>query len=126
MANSNPNDSEISYSLVDRDSGVLDVDGNDGTVQIGRAFFSIWQLRGYSNITYSGSKRVVLNLKDAPLTTDVSRKSSVRLKMLKRDVLFRTPQPIRLDIGDASYDGAVFSRAFLRMPRRPDTISAGI
>ena len=56
------------YSLTDAQTTALDVDGSDGDISIGRAYYSIWDAGGDDEINYSGSDRVLINLNDATLT----------------------------------------------------------
>lgn len=56
-----------SYSLTDARTARLDIDGRDGDISIGRAYYSIWDAGGADEINYSGSSRVLINLNDATL-----------------------------------------------------------
>jgi Ca2+-binding RTX toxin-like protein len=111
-ANPNTNSTDTTYTLLDRDTGVLDVDGSDGTVQIGRAFYSIWDTGGTDKIAYSGSRRVVLNLNDASLSTTDDVETLEWIEDVKSAKNYTSlPNELRLDLQDVSYhSGGFFSR----------------
>ena len=113
-ANPNTNKTDTTYTLVDRTTGSLDVDGSDGTVQIGRAFFSIWDTGANDEIVYSGSKRVVLNLNDATLSTTDDAETQEWIKQVKlANHYSELPNEFQNDITDPNYHaGGFFSRIF--------------
>lgn len=59
------------YTLTDAGTVALDIDGDDGTVSIGRAFYAIWDTSGIDTITYGGVNAVVINLNEATLSDTV-------------------------------------------------------
>ncbi|MDJ0697010.1 cadherin domain-containing protein [Mastigocoleus sp. MO_188.B34] len=113
-ANPNTNNTDTTYTLVDRTTGSLDVDGSDGTVQIGRAFFSIWDTGAKDEIVYSGSKRVVLNLNDATLSTTDDAETQEWIEQVKlANHYSELPNEFQNDIEDPNYHaGGFFSRIF--------------
>ena len=114
-ANPNTNNTITTYRLVDLKTGALDVDGNDGTVEIGRAFFSIWDTGGTDRIIYSGSKRVLLNLNDATLSTtdDAETQKWIEQVTLAKHYS-QLPSEFKNDLEDPNYHaGGFFSRVFV-------------
>jgi len=69
-ANNSAHLGDTAYQLTDPRSANLDVDGSDGTISIGRAYYSIWDSTGDKDtIDYTGSARVLINLNAATLDT---------------------------------------------------------
>ncbi len=62
---------DTTYTLTDAGTVALDIDGDDGSVSIGRAFYAIWDTSGNDTITYSGVNGVVINLNEATLSDTV-------------------------------------------------------
>ncbi|GGL78806.1 hypothetical protein [Wenxinia marina] len=60
------------YTLSDRQTGIRDLDGDNGTVNIGRAFYGIWDTGGTDTIQYNGASSVVINLNEATLNQSVT------------------------------------------------------
>lgn len=56
------------YRLTDARTAPLDIDGADGSISIGRAYYAIWDAGGVDRIIYDGDERVFLNLNEATLT----------------------------------------------------------
>lgn len=56
------------YRLTDAQTAPLDIDGADGSISIGRAYYAIWDAGGVDRIVYDGDDRVFLNLNEATLT----------------------------------------------------------
>jgi Ca2+-binding RTX toxin-like protein len=106
------NNTDTLYVLSDRDTGALDVDGSDGIIQIGRAFYSIWDTGGTDKIYYNGAKRVVLNLNDASLTLSDDIDTLLWIEDVKSAKNYGSlPTELKLDLQDASYhSGGFFSR----------------
>jgi Ca2+-binding RTX toxin-like protein len=113
-ANTNTNTGDTTYTLVDRGAGALDTDGTDSTVQIGRAFFSIWDNGGTDRITYNGSRRVVLNLNDATLSTTDDALTQEWIGQVKQAKNYsQLPSEFQNDIESSNYHaGGFFSRIF--------------
>lgn len=59
------------YNLTDAATVALDLDGDDGSISIGRAYYSIWDSGGIDEISYGGADRVLINLNDATLQTSL-------------------------------------------------------
>ena len=79
------------YRLTDPESEALDIDGSDGTVTIGRAYYSIWDAGGAADsIVYSGSNSVLINLIDAPLTT--TRSAPLMMNSPPPSMIGRSPR----------------------------------
>ncbi|MEL7333150.1 MAG: matrixin family metalloprotease [Cyanobacteria bacterium J06560_2] len=113
-ADTTTNSTNTTYTLVDRRAGAIDTDGSDGSVQIGRAFFSIWDTGGTDSIEYNGSKRVVLNLNDATLSKTDDAETKEWIKQVKQGELYsELPSEFQNDIESADYHaGGFFSRVF--------------
>jgi hypothetical protein len=113
-ANTTTNNTNTTYTLLDQQTGPADVDGTDGTVQIGRAFFSIWDAGGTDQIVYNGNKRVVLSLNDATLRqTDDTVTATLVAQVANSTRFTQLPQKLRDDITDPRYHaGVFFSRIF--------------
>ncbi len=47
---------------------MLDLDGDDGTVSIGRAYYSIWDAGGNDTISYNGQMDALINLNTAQVS----------------------------------------------------------
>ncbi|TGD94973.1 matrixin family metalloprotease [Methylobacterium nonmethylotrophicum] len=61
------NTGSTSYALTDQATIGRDLDGSDGTVSIGRAFYSIWDTGGTDTISYAGVNHALINLNAATL-----------------------------------------------------------
>ena len=83
------NEGNTTYKLTDEGSAPLDVDGSDGSVSIGRAFFSIWDTGGTDEITYGGSNRVVLNLNNASLSLTHDTRTQALVDLIKESAGFK-------------------------------------
>lgn len=108
------------YLLTDPRSQGRDLDGSDGSVAIGRAFYSIWDTGGTDLIKYAGNKHVLINLNQATLNQSANP-TAIRkiIKDLKSVKLFdeilptSTGKELRDDILDKAYHaGGFFSRVF--------------
>ena len=113
-ANLTTNNTDTTYTLVDAGAGTLDVDGSDGTVQIGRAFFSIWDTGAEDEIVYDGSENVLINLNDATLsTTDDSETLEWIDQVKEANNYSELPDEFRDDIENPNFHaGGFFSRIF--------------
>lgn len=75
------------YSLTDAQTTALDIDGSDGDISIGRAYYSIWDAGGADDeINYSGSDRVLINLNDATLKQTLDAVTDADLIALLNEV----------------------------------------
>lgn len=72
------------YTLTDQGTTALDVNGADGTISVGRAFYTIWDTGGSDKIQYSGSKNAYINLNDATLVQTDSASDTTLLGQIKR------------------------------------------
>ena len=108
------------YTLTDPETAARDLDGSDGSVSIGRAFYGIWDTSGTDEIVYSGSKHVLINLNEATLnqTTDPFSITEI-IDDLNASSLFDTILPVvggselRDDLLDKEFHaGGFFSRVF--------------
>lgn len=61
------NTTSTTYTLTDAGAAELDLDGSDGSVSIGRAYYCIWDAGDTDTISYGGSDQVLINLNDATL-----------------------------------------------------------
>ncbi|RMD93996.1 MAG: DUF4214 domain-containing protein, partial [Alphaproteobacteria bacterium] len=103
------NTGHTTYKLTDAGSAALDVDGSDGTVSIGRAFYSIWDTGGYDEIRYDGSQRAYLNLNNATLsTTDDARQQAIEAYVTNMPGYSSLPADVKNNIEDPDYHGAGF------------------
>ena len=112
--NPNTNQTDTVYTLTDPQTAEIDVDGNDGSVQIGRAFFSIWDAGGVDTLTYKGEHNVVLNLNEATLNQvdDVETQAWINQTQLAKHYPL-LPAEFQDDIEDPNYHaGGFFSRIF--------------
>lgn len=120
------------YQLADTDSktGFLDLDATDlrvqlgehfpnPVIQIGQAFFTIWDNEeegDQDEIVYRGTKRVILNLNDAPLSTiDINNYQEWvdPTRNRKPKHYSELPQEFKDNIEDLQYNvGGFFSRIF--------------
>ncbi|MBL1419744.1 MAG: hypothetical protein COC24_004465 [Alphaproteobacteria bacterium] len=66
-ANTTTHTDGTSYMLTDAKTTARDIDGSDGTISIGRAYYTVWDNGGTDEIRYAGSNRVLLNLNAATL-----------------------------------------------------------
>ena len=120
-ANTTTHTSNTTYNLSDRGAAAYDPDGSDGSVTIGRTFYSIWDAGGDSDsIKYGGGQRAVINLNAATLDPSGNADLNALLQMIKKSVLYgELPDEFKLELeGDAShsasayYAGGFFSRVF--------------
>ena len=102
------------YKLTDAMTAPTDVNGEDGTVSIGRAYYTIWDAGGRDTITYDGAHNVYINLNAATLTKSYSDDI---VDMI--DAAFDAPQFYNLpgllqqDIINSDYHaGGFFSRIY--------------
>lgn len=105
------------YNLTDAGTVALDLQGDDGTVSIGRAFYGIWDTDGTDEIRYSGTRSVVINLNEAALTTTVSATNAAWIADLTGDSYYSAILPsatateVRNDQTNSQYfAGGFFSR----------------
>src|SRR5712671_376289 len=103
------------YTLLDSGQGAIDLDGSDGTVQVGRAFYCIWDTGGTNDkIAYNGSFNVIINLNDATLERSDSPTDQAWIKALEATARFaELPAELRTNLSDPNYHaGGFFSRIF--------------
>ncbi len=116
MYGTNPttNAGNTTYTLLDQGTGALDVEGNDGNVQIGRAFFSIWDTGGTDTIAYNGNDRVLLNLNDATLSLTDDAVTQAWITDIQTATTYAAlPQEFKDDLRLPDYHaGGFFSRIF--------------
>jgi Ca2+-binding RTX toxin-like protein len=115
------------YTLTDPGTVALDIDGDDGTVSIGRAFYAIWDTGGIDEIRYSGTKAVVINLNAATMSTSVSADLNQIIGDLTGDAYYDTILPAgtagetRNDQTNSQYfAGGFFSRVISATSGAPD------
>lgn len=65
--NKNTHKSNTTYTLSDTNTAALDLNGEDGNVTIGRAYYTIWDNGGIDQIVYNGNSRVLININEASL-----------------------------------------------------------
>lgn len=105
---------DTTYTLTDAGTRALDVNGADGTVSIGRAFYSIWDTGGEDKIQYNGSNRSVLNLNNATLSPiDDKRQHDSEVHLKKMSGYSTLPTEIKNNIESSDYHaGGFFSTVF--------------
>lgn len=108
------------YTLTDPATVARDLDGDDGSVSIGRAFYGIWDTSGTDEIEYNGSRNVLVNLNEATLNQSTDPFSITEIIAdLNASSLFDTILPVvggaelRDDLLDKEFHaGGFFSRIF--------------
>jgi len=101
------------YRLVDPFGGPPDVDGEDGSVTIGRAFYCIWDAGGVDTIRYDGARSVSINLNDATLDRADPQSVGLVARLERTDVRTRLPQELERELMDPRINaGGFFSRLF--------------
>ena len=114
LYNTNTNNTTATtYTLTDAGSTALDINGADGNVSIGRAFYSIWDTNGIDEIAYGGANRSILNLNEA--TLDRNTNDADLLETLARvrgtDFYADLFADYKLEITDSKYyAGGFFSQ----------------
>ncbi|UWQ93546.1 M10 family metallopeptidase C-terminal domain-containing protein (plasmid) [Rhodobacteraceae bacterium M382] len=120
-ANSSTHTGNTTYNLTDRGTTAYDGDGSDGSVSIGRAFYSIWDAGGSGDsIDYGGGQRAVINLNAATLDPTGNADLNELIKGVKKSQVYSDlPTDFKYDYqGDANHDasayyaGGFFSRVF--------------
>lgn len=108
------------YTLTDPATVARDLEGDDGAVSIGRAFYGIWDTGGTDLIQYDGARNVLINLNEATLnqTTDPASILEI-IADLNGSTLFDVILPsatageLRDDLLDKEFHaGGFFSRIF--------------
>ena len=105
------------YRLTDARTATLDLDGSDGIISIGRAFYAIWDTGGTDELVYSGSNRVLLNLNNAPMLIFHDDRTEALVELIKRGTAFDAlPDEIKNYLADPEYSAggnisAVFDSA---------------
>ena len=95
------------YRLTDARSAALDLDGSDGTVVIGRAFYTIWDTGGTDELIYSGSSRVLLNLNNASISLSHDDRIEALVDLVQRGTVFDAlPNEIKNYLTDPEYSAA--------------------
>ena len=84
--NSDTHNGNTQYRLTDPGTAALDLDGNDGTVSVGRAYYSIWDAGGTDEIVYDGDSRALINLNDATLTRNLDPRTDADLLSVLAEV----------------------------------------
>ncbi|WP_306005712.1 M10 family metallopeptidase C-terminal domain-containing protein [Aquicoccus porphyridii] len=72
------------YTLTDQGSTARDLDGSDGSISIGRAFYTIWDTGGTDEIDYSGANNAYINLQDASLVQEARSADAAILEMIRK------------------------------------------
>ncbi len=119
---------DTTYTLTDAGTVALDIDGDDGSVSIGRAFYAIWDTSGNDTITYSGVNGVVINLNEATLSdTAIPLNIQDIINTLNGSTRFNQILPagtageMRNDMIDADFfAGGFFSRVINPITGAPD------
>lgn len=105
----NAHENNTIYTLTDARTAKLDTDGTDGTIQIGRAFYSIWDTGGSDTIAYNGQNRSILNLNNATLSlSDSKRQNDSESRLADMKGYQDLPLEIRGNIESPDYHGGGF------------------
>ena len=92
------------YRLTDAGSAALDLAGSDGTISIGRAFYSIWDTGGTDSLIYSGSNRVLLNLNNTSGSVSRDDRTEALVDLIQRGTAFDAlPDEIKNYLVDPEY-----------------------
>lgn len=102
------------YTLTDAGTVALDIDGDDGSVSIGRAFYCIWDTGGNDTLSYAGSNSVLLNLNEATLSNVDSAELLEWINLVKTTPLFaQMSSELQNDVSNPLWHaGGFFSRVF--------------
>lgn len=122
-ANTSTHTGATTYSLTDTGNAALDLEGADGSISIGRAFYTIWdnqQADARDKIDYSGTKQVLINLNDATLTQTVDDQDRAWIDDLATStVVTEMSTEMKFDFFDSAlkasaayHAGGFFSRVF--------------
>lgn len=113
-ANTTTHGDATTYILTDRATAAADLNGSDGSVSIGRGFYTIWDTGGVDEIRYGGSKSVLLNLNAATLSTTDTAEMTALIKSVKQSNHYTDlPNELKVDIENPEYHaGGFFSRIF--------------
>jgi Ca2+-binding RTX toxin-like protein len=76
------------YTLTDQGTTALDLAGADGSISIGRAFYTIWDTGGSDEISYTGAKNAYINLNDATLVQTATPEDKEILDDIRRTDAF--------------------------------------
>ncbi|MEQ6250957.1 M10 family metallopeptidase C-terminal domain-containing protein [Sulfitobacter sp. HNIBRBA3233] len=75
---------DTTYTLTDQGTTALDLSGGDGSISIGRAFYTIWDTGGDGDkIAYNGAQNAYINLNDATLVQEEQPEDAALLKEVK-------------------------------------------
>ncbi|NDW44314.1 M10 family metallopeptidase C-terminal domain-containing protein, partial [Ruegeria sp. PrR005] len=120
-ANTSTHTTDTAYNLTDRATTAYDGDGSDGSVSIGRGFYSIWDAGGDGDsIRYGGGQRTVINLNAATLDPAGNADINELIQGIKKSQIYSDlPTDFKLEYqGDAThsasayYAGGFLSRVF--------------
>jgi Ca2+-binding RTX toxin-like protein len=78
------------YTLTDGGSSALDLAGGDGSISIGRAFYTIWDTGGTDEIRYDGARNAYINLNDATLVQTAPAEDAALLKEVRLTTAYTT------------------------------------
>jgi Ca2+-binding RTX toxin-like protein len=124
--------SATTYTLTDPQSSPLDLDGSDGTISIGRAYYAIYDSAGVDEIMYSGSNSVMINLNTATLTNSTPDNISAILDLVKQtDTWAGLSSDTQAELDSGGSQAAGFFSSVLVGPTSPtggvmgDRISGG-
>lgn len=112
-ANTTTHTSNTSYTLTDAGTVARDLDGSNGTISIGRAYYSIWDNGGDDEIKYNGGNRVLINLNAATLnrTTNDTDLVETLSRLANSDYYGTLLGEYRVEITDSKYyAGGFFSQ----------------
>lgn len=108
-ANTTAHGGDTTYRLTDPRSAPLDVDGGDGLVSIGRAFYTIWDTGGTDTIAYEGTADAVLILNTATLVQSLDAVQAGLVADLQPTAGYgRLPAAVRTAFEDAAFHAGGF------------------
>ncbi|MGL1922211.1 MAG: hypothetical protein OCD03_14390 [Hyphomicrobiales bacterium] len=116
--------SSTTYTLTDAGTIAKDLSGSDGTISVGRAYYSIWDNGGTDEIKYSGNNRVLINLNDATLnrTANDAALTNTLNRVANSDYYNTLVPEFRGEITDSKYYAGGF---FSQILTNDDSVTLG-
>ena len=123
-ANTSTHTGGTSYTLTDAKTTALDLDGSDGSISVGRAYYTVWDNGGTDEIRYAGSNRVLLNLNAATLNRTTNDADLVETlgRVANSDYYSTLYSPSGRQITDSKYYAGGF---FSQILTNDDSVTLG-
>jgi len=114
-ANTGTHTGATTYNLTDPGTADLDLNGEDGSITIGRAYYCIWDVQDTNykdSIVYSGQNSVLINLNDATLDTNLDNQGQNIINAMQNTSAWgRLNSVLQLEIQDPNiHAGGYFSQ----------------